>query len=360
MKFLILIGGGRAGIDLFQSLLDNHPQISQFPGVFNWHDFYSKIKNSNKPEQIYKEFIKRYSMFFDSRKNKLERHDKLGNKKNEFYFIDKKIFVKKFLDLLAKKEINKKNILIALHLAYSYSSGQNLKSKKIIAINLHTEENIRCLKGLNYKTLYTIREPLVSLSSGFKHWLAYKKGAHVTAWSIFFHIDRQFNSLKKISKKDKSAFVIKLEKLHKNSEFTMRKFCKEINIKFEYSLLKSTYHKKKWWGDSLSKKYLNGLNKKFKNKLYPDIFFNNDLHLFRFFLSPIYQKYYNSKLIKKKINNNFIKFYPLKIEYLIFKRMLKKKSFIGLISCFYYYFKRINLMKENHFKKVKLPKILNK
>ena len=33
MKILLLAGGARAGIDLFQSLLDGHEQILQFPGV---------------------------------------------------------------------------------------------------------------------------------------------------------------------------------------------------------------------------------------------------------------------------------------------------------------------------------------
>ena len=34
MKILLLVAGGRAGIDLLQSLLDKHPSISQLPGVF--------------------------------------------------------------------------------------------------------------------------------------------------------------------------------------------------------------------------------------------------------------------------------------------------------------------------------------
>ena len=39
MKILLLVAGGRAGIDLLQSLLDKHPSISQLPGVFYWGDF---------------------------------------------------------------------------------------------------------------------------------------------------------------------------------------------------------------------------------------------------------------------------------------------------------------------------------
>ena len=40
MKIIVLLAGmTRGGIDLFQSLLDNHPQISQLPGKFYVDDF---------------------------------------------------------------------------------------------------------------------------------------------------------------------------------------------------------------------------------------------------------------------------------------------------------------------------------
>ena len=34
MKLILLAAGGRAGSDFFHSLLDEHPQILQFPGSF--------------------------------------------------------------------------------------------------------------------------------------------------------------------------------------------------------------------------------------------------------------------------------------------------------------------------------------
>ena len=45
MKVLVLIGGGRSGIDLFQSLLDGHPQIMQFPHHFHFNEFWKKVKH---------------------------------------------------------------------------------------------------------------------------------------------------------------------------------------------------------------------------------------------------------------------------------------------------------------------------
>lgn len=357
MKILILIGGGRSGIDLLQSLFDQHTQISQFPGVFNWSEFYRSIKGQ-KSKNIAKTFTKKYELFFNSRKNKRERHNKLGTKKNEFYKINKKKFINAFENFLEGKELNKKNILLNLHLAYSHASKEDLKKKKIIIINLHSLEFLKDIDEFNYKILYTIRDPLISLSSGFKHWLDYKRGTLASPWSIFFHIERQFNTLKKLSFKKQKIHVIKLEELHKQSKKTLKKICKFLSIKYEKSLLDSTYHKKKWWGDSLSKKYLNGLNKNFKNKIYNDIFYKKDIFLFKKYLGAIYSKYkYKNSFIDKKFSvTKFAKFLPLKIELILLEKQLKKFNLLGIMYSFFYYLKRINLMKKNNFKSVNFPK----
>ena len=42
MKVIIIMPYGRSGVDLLQSLFDNHEEISQFPGFFAWSDFLKK------------------------------------------------------------------------------------------------------------------------------------------------------------------------------------------------------------------------------------------------------------------------------------------------------------------------------
>ena len=96
MKILALIAAGRSGIDLFQSLLDKHPQILQFPHHFHYESFWPKVKNFRNPDQISNLFIQDNQKCFDSRLNKIERHDQLGINKNEFYLVDKKEFVNNF------------------------------------------------------------------------------------------------------------------------------------------------------------------------------------------------------------------------------------------------------------------------
>ena len=47
-----------------------------------------KIKNKNNNSEIAQEFINCYQEYFDSRLNIVERHNFLGQNKDEFYFID--------------------------------------------------------------------------------------------------------------------------------------------------------------------------------------------------------------------------------------------------------------------------------
>ena len=151
MKIFCIIGFGRAGIDFFQSLLDNHPNISQFPGYFFYDIFWEEVKFQKNSKIIADHFIKNHERFFDSKKYLIERHNKLGKNKNESFRVSKNKFKDKFLEL--QKKISKLSVLINLHLAYSYASNENIENKKIIIINIHNFEHLLKLKDLKFKIL---------------------------------------------------------------------------------------------------------------------------------------------------------------------------------------------------------------
>ena len=146
MKLAVLVSGGRTGSDLFQSLLDGHKEVLSFPGVFFFDVFLKnlKIKKIN-PGSL---FIKMCKNFFDSRLNLLERHDRLGINKNEYYLVDKDIFLKKYNEI-QKKNLSKFEILLNLHLAYAYAKGEDV-SKKLIFLHIHHWHRLESLKELNF------------------------------------------------------------------------------------------------------------------------------------------------------------------------------------------------------------------
>ena len=76
----------------------------------------------------------------------------------------------------------------------------------------------------------------------------------------------------------------------------MRNFCKVYNIKFSKSLKVSSFHNLKWWGDKISGKDLNGVNKKFKIKYDMNKFFERDIDFFQKLFDKNFLKYNYKKL----------------------------------------------------------------
>jgi hypothetical protein len=359
MKLVLLFTGGRSGSDLLQSLLDGHKEVAQFPGVFHFKEELIKIFELKDPRNIAKKFISLNQFYFDSRLNKIERHHKLGKQKNEFYLINKNLFIKNFLKSFGNSEKKNLDILVCLHKAYILSQKMNCNKLKIILLHLHLFENFtNYLKILNVykdtKILITYRDPLVSLCSTVKHWSLYDKGKHMTPRNLFSNYQLHFNIFNNLKKYKNKIRVVKLENIHTKSEKTLKKICKFIGIQYSNILLKSTYLNKKWWGDSISKKNLDGLNSNFKNKFDKGIFEYEDIKFIENRIVNILKKF--NYPIRIKNNTKNIRFYLslFKFEKKFYKITLEKSKFKTKLSIIFFYFKRLCLFK-NHFLKENLP-----
>ena len=62
MKVLLLVAGVRAGSDLFHSLLDEHSQILQFPGMLEINRDFLDLINLKNYHEIPVRFIKLYAL----------------------------------------------------------------------------------------------------------------------------------------------------------------------------------------------------------------------------------------------------------------------------------------------------------
>ena len=109
---------------------------------------------------------------------------------------------------------------------------------------------------------------------------------------------------------------------------------------------------KKWWGDKLSVNYLNGVNKNFIDKIDNNLFYANDKNYLKYYLKPILKKY-DYKI--KNNSNNFNKYLPLKVEVLIWFKIIKMLKFYEIFFIPYYWIKRIILFNKHEYKNVKLP-----
>ncbi len=357
MKLLALITGGRAGSDFFLSLLDGHSQIMQFPGVFLFDDFYEQIKNEKNSDIIAQSFIRFEPFFFNSNKNFAERHNMLGENKNEYFEVDKDLFVKNFTKIFDNLKGNKMYLLYSLHAAYTVASGKDITNKKIIVLNIHHIKQLRVLNSLdlNYDVIYMLRDPLANLSSAVKNWTSYEDGVHFGPGSLFFHIDRVINGISNTLKFNKRTFAIQLEKLHLNFDSVIKEFCYLYNLKFENSLNYSTFHGKKWWGDAIGKRFINGINKNFKNNFDNSDYFKKDICLLEEYLKNQIS-YYNYPFRSKSKTKFNIFFTPLKFELLIWKKSLLKLRLKHILSIPKFWLYRIISMKKNS--NLKLPRSL--
>lgn len=363
MKFILTVAGSRAGMEFFLSLLDGHTQILQFPGILRGNKRLKEILSFQNPNKVSHNFLLTYKHFFDSRdynlgdSASLDRHNQLGENKRKYYKVNKKKF-KNYFKLLSKKKFFQEiqiNNLVNLHKAYALSLGKKLKKKKILIINSHLIDylkfyNSNIFNNIDFEIIHTIRHPLSALSSPLK-WLKFDNGKEFTPRSIYFHLDLVINGIMNLKNFKKKIILIKLEDLHLKNEYILKKFCNEVGINYEKIMKKSTFNGLKWWGDKISKKNLNGINKNFKINFNNNNFYNKDLFFFQKKMQRYFNKYmYNEQKVSIKKYSFFYNFLPFKCELLTWKNTLKNLRILHILSIPYFYFKRIlkiNFQKNN-------------
>ena len=202
-----------------------------------------------------------------------------------------------------------------------------------------------------------LRDPMASLSSAVTKWLKFKNGKILTPKNLYTNFDTHFNNFNNLHFLRKNVRVIKLENLHSKSLITIKKICKFIKINYSKTLLKSTFNGKQWWGDSISKKYLKGLNPKFKNSFDFNIFDEKEIYYMEFKLKEILQRYkYPIRSKKILVKKNFY-FHPFKIEKIVWLKTFQLNNFKAFITALYFYIRRIILFsKKNLYDASELPK----
>ncbi len=359
MKTVLLVAGVRGGSGFFQQLLDNHKEILTLPGHLRIDDEFKNLINLRNSRKISEKFIQMYPEYFDSRLNTFERHDKLGQRKNKFFLINREKFIEYFVKINKKnnkfdKFINLKNI----HLAYSFAKGESVKKKKILFLHPHlvswTKELVKFINFKNYVILHIIRHPLSAINSAIKNWLNYNSGSSFFAKDLYFELDLLLNGIFDLTKLGK-VLIIQYEHLHLKNITTMRSFCKIFKIKYQNSLKEPTLCGLKWWGDKVSKKWLGGINKNYKIKIDKKFFFNRDLIFLQNINKKVFKNYKYEYLYPKK--NIQINFFPLKSELLVFLNSIKHLNrWKQFLSIPYFYFKRIIMINDFRLIKTRLPR----
>lgn len=346
LKIILLIPAGRVGSTFFLSLTDSHEQIMQFPGEFFFDEFWPKIRNELTPREICNIFFRDYKYFFNSSNEKIDRLNQLGIDRNQNFKVSKIIFFKYFCKFFKQKNsLNQKiHIINSLHFAYALASGENIKEKKLIIINAHDYTRLKVYENLDVYIIYMIRHPIAILNSYFKNWMKYKKGILIKPRSFVFICNKLILGLPQILQMKKKIYIIQLEYLHKNSKDFFKDFCRIFDIKMQKSFFSSTFHGLKWWGDSVSNKFLNGLNKNFKNEICKKNFYKKDIYIVETVLGFFLKKYnYSQKNLNVFFLFIYFNFLPFKIELILLKKSFLNFDFREIILFPFYFLQRIKI-----------------
>ena len=321
-------------------------------------EFFDKAKYKFNYDDLINEFIYSNLYLFKSYYHKIERWDKLGVNKNQNFKIDIGSFKRYFLSIVKDKEINSYNFFLALHIAYSLSKGINILDTKILFYHLHHSNRLeRFIKDFkNIDVIYTYREIRNSTVSTLLHHKNINESILSHPSTAFFSFIRHFTdpiiigNLYKKYDMINSVFIVKLERLHKESFSLLNNFCKIYSINFDDCLMHSTINGLKWWGDIVSPKFLDGFNPNIDRVKYTPYFYKTDSFVFEF----IYFKILKHLKYPLKFSSNvfltpvilLLIFFPMKFELLILFENMKKKDtlankFKNLLRFFLYYFKRV-------------------
>ena len=234
---------GRTGSDYLQCCLDSVPGLITLTGKTFFKKFFLEskfhiIKNNKK--KVINKFLKSYSNLFDN--------DILENKKIN---IDKFKFRKKFLKNVQKINLDEKNFIYNIFVAFEESTRNNLNKIKSIVNHSHSLEETKYFLKLfpKSKLIVTIRDPLENLRSGIVNWKKFTND-NLNKSHNYFYTCRILRDLQFSEKIKNDKIYVKLESSFKISE--KKKILKFLNLDYSKKINTATYNGIPWIGDKLS------------------------------------------------------------------------------------------------------------
>ena len=288
---------GRTGSIFLHSLIDGHPEVTSYPGVYfkgYFHpDVWGKLYKGNEDKDwrilLMKNFFMFYAAIFDSTLaldvpgspfNNSPGYSAglttLGKDKNISHKIDKNKFGQYMLTYLETYDRMERSTFFKLiHLAYNSTIGKT-NQPSLLFFHIHNPsfvESAQFIKDFpSAKFLQIIRDPIQALES----WCTIgNRGINVTNkekdmenklatlhnlyLNKFAFVLNYFNN--PIIRYGKETAVIKLEDLKLETEVTLRKLSNWLGIKYDESMKNSSFEGHDYWGISDTTPNIKGFSK---------------------------------------------------------------------------------------------------
>jgi len=250
---VVVLGSfGHSGIDWLHSLIDGHKGVLILP-AFSYFRTIDRLKIRYQIDILKISNLKKISeiitnLFFKDKAYRVKR------RKFIFTYQQKKKF-QKTLNFYLQNDNDTlvKRIFFGIH--YAYLKLYNIKNDNIKCIVIHEHVAWHCYKYnsiFNTKFLFIFRDPRAALGGGIlkmKNSNVEKKINSFQFDTLFLHMISALKFIVNRQNKNK-CLVLFNEKMHLNLTKEMKKLCIWLKISFSANLLKQTFLKKKWKGES--------------------------------------------------------------------------------------------------------------
>ncbi len=327
-QYISLLCFNGAGSKLLQAQLGNAKDVFTIPAyplkyLPLFFEKWKKSRSFKNKESLLKLVIKQHKSILDSRYIKgFNGLNAMGRNQSSHIKISENKFKKSFLDFLSKKDLSRKNIILAIHHAYQYSI--NNKSKNILYHTHATEIYSKYL--LNdfdkSKVIAINRDPIhnfwrrayadekIELERfDFTDCEYIKNYRYINRLRDLYLNFKYFN--KRIG--DKCKFYT-FEDLKVKNFNTLKKICNFLKVPFDYKKIQNPkFQNKIWWGSKIYK----GFTKKksfVKDNFNKDenlkLFSMYEIFVLEFSLFPYIKKFnFTKKIVKEENFLNHILFF---------------------------------------------------
>ena len=356
-KMVCLYVGNGAASKPFQAYLDGHPQIYMLPTYPltyfypHWEQWREDLKDDWGWPAIIDAFCIKHASILDTRKipgfNGLT---KLGENQDQHLEIDEPLF-RAFLEhLLDGQPVHSRTFLLAVHYAYAFCQGEDLKAKRVLVYHIHVPEYVDRYLAPDFPAMLTIgfvRDPRSNIEGRYKNSHAAVDDARLNRTDAVVYARRTYyftckvllEGLEVVKDLDpEKVRVIRSEDLHNRREEVMRALVEFLGIDPDPCLQTLSFGGLAWWGDSIyDMKPMNTFNPRIVSEQW-----KNRLSALDWFvlegLFYSYLKKYGYTAYKYKKDSGFERFRliaalyaPSQIEWRVFLGYLNPKSFLAFL-----------------------------
>lgn len=279
-----------SGSIFLQSLFDSHPQVLMFPSIFlmNFHNpnqnrLTRKLQYASyeQAETLVELFCQTYLMCFDSSFDQTFELNALGPQQNTPLQVDQQVFKQHVLHILnqfqhSNQEFSRKIFFLSVHFAYAMAQGQDIKTKHTIIYHIHipelnTEIQQTWLDFPYFKAIFTLRHPLKSIHSSLRR-SQNRIQSHVSKRDYSFEdmvLNGHYHDTYRLQLKGYSQLIkqltiphytLQLEALHNQPETSMQELANWCGLRWESTLLNSSFNGLTYWGSKMMRKKMSGFS----------------------------------------------------------------------------------------------------